>query len=374
MATALATVRAVAMLAALNGKLGSGHGVLNLPVSTRSHGSIAKAGTCERGECLFFSHKVEIPGEPTINSEELRTFNVKVSSGDKDWSRKNPWRAPGTAPVFGSGCGVAGGAPTEDADAAAYAPPGFAQGTDMAKDEFASVYTEPVVWRKGSNVEVAWGITANHGGGYSYRLCPKSGNVTEDCFQQHVLRFAADKHWLQYGNLTQADGSILELPRFELPMVLVSEGTHPQGSEWARIPIPSCLICDQSTCSGLAGRELFVCAQMCSGDDLNQCPPGMTQFAEPLPGLSGFTPSTNMNIKKELGWAGFPFSIVDQVQVPNDLPEGEYLLSWRWDCEQSAQVWQTCADVKLVGGTNVTEAVGEYQGQSSALTSAPFFP
>lgn len=29
--------------------------------------------------------------------------------GAGDWSRKNPWRAPGTAPVFGSGCGVYGG-------------------------------------------------------------------------------------------------------------------------------------------------------------------------------------------------------------------------------------------------------------------------
>ena len=27
---------------------------------------------------------------------------------------------------------------------------------------------------------------------------------------------------------------------------------------------------------------------------------------------------------------------------------GEYLLSWRWDCEESTQVWQNCADVVLV--------------------------
>eukprot|EP00440_Ansanella_granifera_P062312 gb/GFBE01067561.1/.p1 GENE.gb/GFBE01067561.1/~~gb/GFBE01067561.1/.p1 ORF type:complete len:373 (+),score=94.86 gb/GFBE01067561.1/:1-1119(+) len=366
-----AAVRAVAIFAVLNGKLSSGHGVLNLPASTRSQGSLEKAGTCELGECLYFSHEVQIPGEPTINSEELRTFNVKVSSGDKDWSRKNPWRAPGTAPVFGSGCGVAGGAPTADQDAAAYSPPGLAQGEDMAKDKFAM---EPVVWRKGSVVEVAWGITANHGGGYSYRLCPKSGNVSEECFQQHVLRFAADKHWLQYGNVTQADGSILALPRFELPMVRASQGTHPQKSEWARNPIPSCLICDQNSCKGLSGQEFFVCAQMCSGDDLNQCPPGMTQFTEPMYGLSGFTPSTKMNIKKVLGWAGFSFSIVDQVHVPDDLPEGEYLLSWRWDCEQSAQVWQNCADVKLVDGTDATEESGEYGSQGSASSSASLFP
>ncbi len=28
------------------------------------------------------------------------------------------------------------------------------------------------------------------------------------------------------------------------------------------------------------------------------------------------------------------YSIVDQVVIPADLPEGDYLLSWRWDCEQ----------------------------------------
>jgi len=34
---------------------------------------------------------------------------LEKNPGAGDWSRKNPWRAPGTAPVFGSGCGVYGG-------------------------------------------------------------------------------------------------------------------------------------------------------------------------------------------------------------------------------------------------------------------------
>jgi hypothetical protein len=29
-----------------------------------------------------------------------------------------------------------------------------------------------VVWKAGSNYEVAWSLQANHAGGYSYRLCP----------------------------------------------------------------------------------------------------------------------------------------------------------------------------------------------------------
>ena len=42
------------------------------------------------------------------------------------------------------------------------------------------------------------------------------------------------------------------------------------------------------------------------------------------------------------------WSILDTVEVPADLEPGAYVLSWRWDCEQSAQVWQNCADVTLV--------------------------
>lgn len=46
---------------------------------------------------------------------------------------------------------------------------------------------------------------------------------------------------------------------------------------------------------------------------------------------------------------------MDLVKVPEDLPEGEYLLSWRWDCEQSSQIWQSCADILIVNNeTNET--------------------
>merc|ERR1719313_864682 len=39
------------------------------------------------------------------------------------------------------------------------------------------------------------------------------------------------------------------------------------------------------------------------------------------------------------------FSIVDEVQVPSE--KGEYLLSWRWDCEETDQVWNSCADITI---------------------------
>ena len=56
------------------------------------------------------------------------------------------------------------------------------------------------VWRLNSTVEVAWGITANHGGGYQYRLCPRSEKLTEECFQRNVLPFEGGTTTLRWSN------------------------------------------------------------------------------------------------------------------------------------------------------------------------------
>ena len=39
--------------------------------------------------------------------------------------------------------------------------------------------------------------------------------------------------------------------------------------------------------------------------------------------------------------------ILDTLVVPADLEPGEWVLGLRWDCEKSAQVWQSCADVTI---------------------------
>lgn len=194
------------------------------------------------GACFWFSQPAVIPGEPTLNAAPFRTYNVNVSSGARDWSRKMPWRAPGAAPVFGSGCGSAGGGPVPMANGGS-PPPGVAQGVDAV--------TLPVlnrtVWRRGAEEEVAWAIFANHGGGYSYRLCRAGAGVSEECFQRTPLRFAGDKQWIQYADYSSPYGELRHLPRFEIPLTRVTKGTHPAGSEWARNPVPGCLLCDQVT-------------------------------------------------------------------------------------------------------------------------------
>jgi len=40
---------------------------------------------------------------------------------------------------------------------------------------------------------------------------------------------------------------------------------------------------------------------------------------------------------------------VDQLRVP-DLPDGKYVLQWRWDCKTLAQISSSCADITLWSG------------------------
>ena len=40
------------------------------------------------------------------------------------------------------------------------------------------------------------------------------------------------------------------------------------------------------------------------------------------------------------------FSLVDTVRVPEGV-EGDYVVSWRWDAEQSPQVWTYCSVVTI---------------------------
>jgi hypothetical protein len=42
-----------------------------------------------------------------------------------------------------------------------------------------------------------------------------------------------------------------------------------------------------------------------------------------------------------------PFGIVDRLRVP-EVPAGDYIVGFRWDCEQLAQIWTNCADVKIL--------------------------
>ena len=40
--------------------------------------------------------------------------------------------------------------------------------------------------------------------------------------------------------------------------------------------------------------------------------------------------------------------IVDKVYIPADLEPGAWVVGWRWDCEETTQVWSSCADVQIL--------------------------
>ncbi len=42
------------------------------------------------------------------------------------------------------------------------------------------------------------------------------------------------------------------------------------------------------------------------------------------------------------------WNIVDEVIAPSE--NGEYILQWRWDNEQTPQIWTTCADIVVCDG------------------------
>ena len=132
------------------------HGHMTIPASTRNGGDFTTGGSCAKGQCFWFSNNVEIPGSITLPNE-MRSLQLNVTGKPEDVYATSPWRAPGTAPVYGSGCGAAGGGPTAFANGG-QPPPGVPQGTDGF---FLPKHGTPEQWKRGSEVEVGWAISAN---------------------------------------------------------------------------------------------------------------------------------------------------------------------------------------------------------------------
>lgn len=263
--------------------------------------------------------------KPTLNDKRLRTYtNIDIII---DATKNNPWRSPGYAPVF-SPCGLAGGGTNAHEANGARAPPGVKQGLD------GRVMKEgpKTQWPQGSEQDVGFSITANHGGGYTYRLCPKSDALTEDCFQNHILEFTnPETSWIQYGNDTSN--------RKAISAIRTSQGTSPKGSVWTKNPIPTC-------------------AWGQGGVGSPQCTAPM--FEPPLPGLFGYGSAACFtgragagghctDEQRQFTTTHFNFHVVDKIRVPAELPVGEYLLSFRIDCEQTPQIWSQCSDIAIVG-------------------------
>jgi len=291
--------------------------------------------------------------EPTL-PEKFRTYNIGNPSPRGDFTKYHPWRAPGRAPTTDP-CGIAGG--YKDGSVAAAHKTDF-QGLPFNADHFMMGGTElpkrtgeETKWVAGGVAEVGWMLDVNHGGGYIWQLCPASGDITEECFAAGSLDFADSDHVIRYQDDSQ--------PEFKIPAMDVNEGTYPAGSTWRRNPIPACN-CDRGYCNGHEDVDEMVVYFKGSPPvpqftnhsipmPVSDAPEGMdldcwngTQFDVPFPYGYGYLPYlTDRN-----GPEKALYSMIDRVKVPNT--PGEYLLRWRWDCEQGAQVWTHCADVTIV--------------------------
>lgn len=243
--------------------------------------------------------------EPTNNDPEFRTWDPYGESKNPDQHKYNPWRAPGKAPVADP-CGVASGGNNPGTYAAI--PAGY-KGGDRALDVLPE--QEATLWQAGGVAQVGWGLSAQHSGGYSYRLCPKDSTINEECFQSNTLTFSGNSS-IHFNDDSQPDKTI------PTKTYVAPDGTH-----WRTNPTPPC------SSNTNHGRATSACT---SGTMFE---PGFDEFTQ------GFLRPDKSGGKNH-------FSVMDNVNVPSKV--GSYLLSWRWDCEEADQVWTSCVDIEIVDG------------------------
>jgi len=285
--------------------------------------------------------------KPTLPRHAWTLNMDAVEGSEEDSYRFNPWRAPGYAPVVDP-CGQAGG---EYGFQKIGGESTFHNTTISGKGMLGTSLpplpiSERTNWTAGTYVEVAWGVRYNHGGGYQYRLCPASEPLTEDCFRRTPLKFDTSRQVLKWNN-----GS-LQYPMGSRAIFVDGEVTR-DGSQWARNPLPR--IWDSK--AGLHNPGA------CPGPTTRAAnsPPGCMAFPPPCPWdtykSSGLLPCTNPpegglhkcdgDGMSECASDWVVGVVSDHVYIPDDLPAGEYVLGWRWDCEETAQVWGNCADVLI---------------------------
>jgi len=271
----------------------------------------------------WFTNFTFIPGSgPSMPDEMYDDYplNPVEVDGVKRW---NPWSQPGSAPVFGQGCGANGGNPDGchgcgvdgifyggcKADNVETNPWGTCCGGSRRSngkwkpgcggyvggksalehyDEGHFLNTPTTTWKIGNVYPVYWKTGAGHRGGYAYRLCkvPAGGitQVTEQCFQDGHLDFVGDFNYV-YNGMNRQD-AYDENKWIKTKAVRTNQGTTPPGSQWTKLTV---------------------------------------------------------EVDKKNKW-----SFKDHVKVPDNLTPGDYILSFRWDSHKTPQIWNNCANIKLV--------------------------
>lgn len=265
----------------------------------------------------------------TICDPRLRTANTQAQcGGPEDIYFFSPWRAPGSAPVIDA-CGMAGGRHPDQGDGGAGA---VFQNSSVAKagDAGSQLPAMPsqATWEAGSSVEVGWTVMANHGGGYAYRLAPADGPLTEEVFRKMPLDFVGL-------SIFRWDGNVSSQVEFDTQKLgwETREGTTPKGSMWRKNPIPS----------GIWNREGSTFEPACEESDA--CRRAIAT------GEGGFEGVCRCSHYSNGGFLLPNLEVVDNLKIPLDLTPGRYVLQWRWDCEETDQVWTSCSDVTVTAPT-----------------------
>ena len=185
--------------------------------------------------------------------------------------------------------------------------------------------------------------TASHGGGYQFRLCPANEPLTEECFQKMPLKFAKPLgHTAMFANRS-----------IRIASVLVPDSITGTG-DWMLNPIPS-------RSSDYVGCDKVM-------PDGEHCPWNCTRCGAPWHAADKACPCKCAESYPEYFPSGFAYVgadpdifpnpmpqveqyhsyvIEDELVVPANIQPGEYVLGWRWDCEQTSQVWSSCSDITI---------------------------
>ena len=136
-----------------------------------SQGCTIGCPTCDGVSPRSFKDLCGLGMKATVCDPRMRTYATDTACNtDGDLYRYNPWRAPGTAPVFDP-CGKAGGGV---GPASAARPSGAAFFTNTSHNVLGDLGSEVLPptpsmasWSRGAVVEATWSMRANHGGGKS---------------------------------------------------------------------------------------------------------------------------------------------------------------------------------------------------------------
>jgi len=294
-------------------------------------------------------------GKKATLPQYARSVNLKAPRfSELDIYQHNPWSAPGSAPVADA-CGLAGGSPWDwnRAEAGNYVNTTHAR--HGQKGTTLPAIPTGIEWKIGGEAEVQWQVRNNHGGGYSYRLCPAESPLTEECFKKHQLDFVPEKAALLF-----PDGTHMMINGTYVGHDAATRNvTDPPGSMWARIPIaPTALgpVCipgphdDPNAPHSCAAKNNHAATGPYPGGPCgcSPCPqtPGSDCSRCDGCGEPAFPPF--MHEGKPVQGVGPVIGMVDSVKVPANLAPGKYILGFRYDCEATAQVWSNCADITLV--------------------------